>query len=329
MAMQPLDDQSLSATTGQDGLSIGVNISKIDFDQIAIIDKDGFAKKGETALPTAALVMAKRLGTSDTTGVDFVRTFNANGTIQNSSTELLKAVIDTDAGTGTNGAFANVALTFGSDVNGIRIRPFSLYMTPENAISTLSGSTYTRKSIFESGTTNYTKDTSGNVYPIRELLRSNSNIDIKFTSTNKPTMNLQLGASPQGHLVMFGGAIDSICGSTTAQPDGCSFNLVSGATGAKFDAQLTSFDTNGISLDGFYLSVVGDAVVGSETFPGGVVFGNSGVSDKFNLSIKNLQLGDAGAVNTNEFNGLKNGSIGNIGAVGVSATNLKMTVRGM
>ena len=324
MAMQPLDDQSLSATTGQDGLSIGVNISKIDFDQIAIIDKDGFAKKGETALPTAALVMAKRLGTSDTTGVDFVQTFNANGSIQNSSGELFKAVIDSDGGTGTNGAFANIALSLGSNVNGIRIRPFSVYLVPNgvNAISSLVGSTYTQQSIFSTGTT--LKSTN-----IKELLRVNNNIDVKFIANNKPRMNIQLGASPQGHLVSFGGAVDSVCASTTAQPNGCSFNLVSGSTGAKFDAQLTSFDTNGISLDGFYLSVVGDTVVGAETFPGGVVFGNSGVSDKFNLSIKNLQLGDAGAVNTNEFNGLKNGSIGNIGAVGVSATNLKMTVRGM
>ena len=325
MAMQPLDDQSLSATTGQDGLSIGVNISKIDFDQIAIIDKDGFAKKGETALPTAALVMAKRLGTSDTTGVDFVQTFNANGSIQNSSGELFKAVIDSDGGTGTNGAFANVALTFGSDVNGIRIRPFSLYMTPENAISTLSGSTYTRKSIFESGTTNYTKDTSGNVYPIRELLRSNSNIDIKFTSTNKPTMNLQLGASPQGHLVMFGGAIDSICGSTTAQPDGCSFNLVSGATGAKFDLQMTSTDANGFSLNGFYAGIEN----GAGAVPDAVVFGHAGTSDKFDLSLNNIMLGKARASNANEFNGLKNGSMGNMGAIGTSVTNFKMRVSGM
>ena len=328
MAMQPLDDQSLSATTGQDGLSIAVNISKIDFDQIAIIDKDGFAKKGETALPTAALVMAKRLGTSDTTGVDFVRTFNTNGTIQNSSTELLKAVIDTDAGTGTNGAFANVALTFGSDVNGIRIRPFSLYMTPKDVISMISGSTYTRKSIFDSGTTNYTKDTSGNAYPIRELLRSNSNIDIKFMSTNKPTMNLQLGASPQGHLVMFGGAIDSICGSTTAQPDGCSFNLVSGTTGAKFDLQMSGKDANGFSLNGFYAGIE----AGAGSIPGAVVFGNTGVSDKLNLNLNNIKMGDeipVGSLNSNIFNGLQNGSLGNIGAVGVSATNLKMRVSGM
>jgi hypothetical protein len=47
------------------------------------------------------------------------------------------------------------------------------------------------------------------------------------------------------------------------------------------------------------------------------------------LAIKNVMLGDAGASNTNTFNGLQNGSLGNIGAVGISATNLKMRVSGM
>ena len=323
MAMQPLDDQSLSATTGQDGLSIGVNISKIDFDQIAIIDKDGFAKKGETALPTAALVMAKRLGTSDTTGVDFVQTFNANGSIQNSSGELFKAVIDSDGGTGTNGAFANIALSLGSNVNGIRIRPFSVYLVPNgvNAISSLVGSTYTQQSIFSTGTT--LKSTN-----IKELLRVNNNIDVKFIANNKPRMNIQLGASPQGHLVSFGGAVDSVCASTTAQPNGCSFNLVSGSTGAKFDFQMSGKDANGFSLNGFYMGVESGAGVD----PGAVVFGNTGVSDKLSLNINNVWLGDtipAASLNPNMLNGLQNGSIGNIGAVGISATNLKMRVSGM
>ena len=42
MAMQPMDDQSLATTTGQDGINIGVNISKIEFTQAALIDNDAF-----------------------------------------------------------------------------------------------------------------------------------------------------------------------------------------------------------------------------------------------------------------------------------------------
>lgn len=327
MAMQPLDDQSLSAMTGQDGLTVSVDISKIDFKQVAIIDNDGFSNPDATLPGKAALVMATSPGGPANIGVDFVQTFNANGSIQNSSSELFKAVIDSDAGTGTNGAFANVALTLGSDVNGLRIRPFSVYLTPDqydsgdstkHAISTLVGSTYTQHSIFSTGTTLKSSN-------IKELLRVSNNIDVKFMANNKPRMNIQLGSSPQGHLVMFGGAVDSVCASTTSQPSGCSFNLVSGATGAKFDLQMSGKDANGFSLNGFYAGIE----AGAGSIPGAVVFGNIGVSDKLNLNLNNVWLGDAGAANANVFNGLNNGSLGNIGAVGISATNLKMRVSGM
>ena len=321
-AMQPLDDQSLSAMTGQDGLTVSVNISKIDFRQAAIIDNDGFSNPDATLPGKAALVMATSPGGPANIGVDFVQTFNADGSIVHNPAQLLNMSIDSDAGAAANGgAFTNIALSFGNGVNGMRIRPFSVYLAPNapGVISSLVGSTYTRGSVFNSGTTTLK---SAN---IKELLRVSNNIDIKFVSNNKPTMNFQLGASPQGHMVMFGGAIDSICAPSTTQADGCSFNLVSGTTGAKFDLQMSGKDANGFSLNGFYASIEGNA----GSIPGALVFGNKTTSDKLNLSLNNIMLGDKNASNANNFNGLQNGSIGNIGAVGISATNLKMRVSGM
>ncbi|ENU32576.1 DUF6160 family protein [Acinetobacter parvus] len=334
MAMQPLDDQSLSATTGQDGISVGVNLSKVNFNQAAIIDTDGFTTTalGSTVALTskAALVMAASQGAaSPTIGVDFVQTFNADGSIVHNPAQLLNMSIDSDAGAAANGgAFTNIALSFGNGVNGVRIRPFSVYLAPNapGVISSLVGSTYTRGSVFNSGTTTLK---SAN---IKELLRVSNNIDVKFITTNKPRMNIQLGASPQGHLVMLDGAIDSVCAPTTTQPNGCSFNLVSGTTGLKFDLQMSGKDTSGFSLSGWYAAVEGGATNGSVTIPGAVVFGNTGTSDKLNLSLNNIKMGDeipVGNLNSNIFNGLQNGSLGNIGAVGVSATNLKMRVSGM
>lgn len=327
MAMQPLDDQSLSGATAQDGLNIGVHVSKIDFNQIAIIDTDGFTNSSASLTSKAALVMAASPGGASAIGVDVVKTFNADGSIDYGTSALFNAAIDTDAGTGTNSAFANVALTLGSDVNGLRIRPFSVYLAPDvtGVISSLSGAAYTRGSIFSTGTTLKSSN-------IKELLRVSNNIDVKFVTTNKPRMNIQLGASPQGHLVMLDGAIDSVCAPTTTQPNGCSFNLVSGTTGLKFDLQMSGKDTSGFSLSGWYAAVEGGATNGSVTIPGGMVFGNSGTSDKLNLSLNNIKMGDeipVGSLNSNIFNGLQNGSLGNIGAVGVSATNLKMRVSGM
>ena len=327
-AMQPLDDQSLSGATAQDGLNIGVHVSKIDFNQIAIIDTDGFTNSSSSLTSKAALVMAASPGGASAIGVDVVKTFNADGSIDYGTSALFNAAIDTDAG--TNSAFANVALTLGSDVNGLRIRPFSVYLTPDqydprdstkHAISTLVGSDYTQHSIFSTGTTLKSAN-------IKELLRVSNNIDVKFITTNKPRMNIQLGASPQGHLVMLDGAIDSVCAPTTTQPNGCSFNLVSETTGLKFDLQMSGKDANGFSLNGFYAGIE----AGAGSIPGAVVFGNTGTSDKLNLSLNNIKMGDeipVGNLNSNIFNGLQNGSLGNIGAVGVSATNLKMRVSGM
>ena len=324
MAMQPLDDKSLSAMTGQDGLSVSVDISKVDFNQAAIIDTDGFTTTalGSTVALTskAALVMAASQGAaSPTIGVDFVQTFNADGSIVHNPAQLLNMSIDSDAGAAANGgAFANIGLTLGSNVNGFRIRPFSVYLVPNgvDAISSVTGTTYAQKSIFNTDSTLKSN--------IHELLRVSNNIDIAFISTNKPRMNIQLGASPQGHMIQFGGAIDSVCGTGS----GCNMMLVadyatagvpSTAYGVGFDLQMKSTDINGFSLDGFYAGIES----------GGVVFGNTGTSDKFDLSLNNIMLGKAGASNANEFNGLKNGSMGNMGAIGTSVTNFKMRVSGM
>ncbi len=52
MAMQAMDDTALSATTGQDGLSIGIGISKIEIEKLLIHDNDGLVSYGaKAALP--------------------------------------------------------------------------------------------------------------------------------------------------------------------------------------------------------------------------------------------------------------------------------------
>ena len=46
MAMQAMDDAALSATTGQDGISIGIGISKVDIAKVHVFDGDGLAAAG-------------------------------------------------------------------------------------------------------------------------------------------------------------------------------------------------------------------------------------------------------------------------------------------
>ncbi|RZF52660.1 pilus assembly protein FilA [Acinetobacter halotolerans] len=314
MAMQPMDDQSLSLATGQDGLSIGIN-TDIEFKHIAVIDKDGLSYTGYTDLDNytnkAGLVIAGVAGQSTAQNV------KVSGLSAGSATQLgLKAVIDTDRGVGASGAFANIALSF-DGVDGIRISPFSIYAAPSTTLSTLIGNVYTPNSIFASG--NIPKAN------VKEVLRSNNNIDIAFDNNNKPYMNLQLGAAPQGKMILFGGAINSICGTGS----GCNMVLVSDYTtsgdsattpvGASFDFQLTGHEGNAFSLNGFYAGIENT----------GFIFGNTGESSRFDLKLNNVTLGTAGQSAIGTFNTLPNASIGNIGLTGTSVTNLRVNIGGM
>ena len=47
MAMQAMDDAALSATTGQDGISLGIGISKVDIAKVHVFDGDGLPAAGQ------------------------------------------------------------------------------------------------------------------------------------------------------------------------------------------------------------------------------------------------------------------------------------------
>ncbi len=332
MAMQPMDDQSLASAVGQDGINISINNSKVEFNQIGIIDTDGLSNGSYTSpdyVNRAGLVIAGVAGQTPLTASkpNPVAIVGIDASNADTALPTINVVMDTDKGVGTKGAFANIGLSFSGNYTGFRIKPFSIYTADANNLSSISGSTYTRKSIFD--VTTAIKLQSG----VKELLRVKDNFDIKFLASNKPTMNIQLGASPQGKMILFGGAIDSICGTGT----GCNMMLVSDYTtsgdptttpiGASFDFQFKATNSvTGFRLNGFYAGIEGP----TSTEVGGIVFGNSGKTDDFNLSLNNIKLGNTiGTTDPNVFNGLQNNSIGNIGMTGASITNLKMKISGM
>ena len=340
MAMQPMDDQSLATTTGQDGINIGVNISKIEFTQAALIDNDAFGLTTAQIndLPVghpdrlhtqrAGLVMAgSSAGTS--VGLEFLGATN----------KTLNIIADTDAGSGTgNTAFANIKVGFDNSITGLKISPFSVYLAGKDSLSTYDSATgaYTRASIFTGATLN------GDV---KELLRVGQ-MQINFAANNNPMMNIQLGAAPQGHMIKFGGAITNICGTST--DTGCNMMVVAGtdsgsAYGISFNFQMngstvvrnattgkiTSYAESPFSLQGFYAGIEGQSSIDN----GGFVFGNENWSGQFDLRLNSLTLGKDGAVAAtnpnNTFNGLPNAPIGNIGMVGAKIQDLKVKVSGM
>ncbi|MDO7220061.1 DUF6160 family protein [Acinetobacter nosocomialis] len=299
-AMQPLDDQSLSATTGQNGLTLGIQADKVKFNQVALIDTNGIASTSYNS--KAGLVIAGN-STNPVPSIEFIKAAV-------STNPSFNIAIDTDAGAGAGKSFVNLAVTMGSDVNGIRLTPFSVYLAPNTSVSSPSDyavTSYAPKSIFSSGTTVNTG--------VKELIRSTGNLDINFVQTNKPRLNIQLGHAAQSVMVKFGGAIQSICSAAS----GCPITLVSDNTGANFGFKFAGTNSStGFVLDGFYAGVD----------PTGLTFGNTGVSSKFDASLNNITLGNAGIQSPTTFNNLPNGSMGSFGVTGASVTDFKMKVSG-
>ncbi|MDM1324068.1 putative pilus system protein FilA [Acinetobacter pseudolwoffii] len=130
MAMQAMDDASLSETTGQDGINIGIGISKVEIAKMYIHDNDGLADGstyGYTPLnlsdpqaPVAGTAVSKAVnggpnsGAAGALAIDGI-TVTANYDALLSSRNLMDLKIDSDGS--TDGAFLNIAAA----VSGLEI----------------------------------------------------------------------------------------------------------------------------------------------------------------------------------------------------------------
>src|SRR5574344_2093998 len=141
MAMQAMDDTALSATTGQDGLSIGIGISKIEIEKLLIHDNDGLAAKGAAGdagfggTGNAGAIVIKGNGVdgnaNKTHGIVIGANYDDNGAYLLTSRNLADLVIDTDAGsTAAGGAFINVA----AQVSGLDIKIGEIGVSASNTI---------------------------------------------------------------------------------------------------------------------------------------------------------------------------------------------------
>lgn len=295
MALEALDDQTLSTTTGQDGISVGITLPKVDIGQIALIDKDGIGSKilNQDYNQAASLTLA---GTANTPlSINFVGG-NASPTIN--------AIVDLDGG--SDKAFANIGLGFGSQITGLKMSPFAVYLANTNATTGLGKSkdVFTTAGVLNSGVSKFV-----------EIGNASNNFEINFVQGNSPRVNIQLGNVPQSQMIKFSGAIQSICGTGS----GCPIAVISGDTSAKFDFQVKGSTAAGINLNGFYAGVE----------PTGLVFGNTGTSSKMDVALNNVMLGNEAAISPTIFNGLPNGSMGSFGAVGASVKDLKVSIRGL
>ena len=178
MAMQAMDDAALSAATGQDGLNIGIGISKVEIEKLFIHDNDGYTNSALGGTSTAGVIVIEGNGkpndANETKGIVIGANYDNAGAYLLASRNLADLTIDSDAGTtGTGGAFLNI----GAQVSGLDIKIGEIGVTGSGTASSTS--------IRRGGDdTNYNAILSG--------------LSLK---TGPMSANIQLGAAPQGAMV--------------------------------------------------------------------------------------------------------------------------------
>lgn len=171
MAMQAMDDASMSATTGQDGLNIGIKLDNkgISIDKLYLHDNDGL--KTDTGIKGA-------------TGKAGAIAINGVTVTQTSGDNLLDLKIDTNGATTANGvtqgAFLNIAATVGAINVGIGSVGIASSNDSVNTITGLRGVTGTPTEILTGLT----------------------------LSLGKVSANIQLGATPQGAMIVLNSTLE-------------------------------------------------------------------------------------------------------------------------
>lgn len=312
-AMDSLSDKQLAQTSGQDGITINMQNTNaaVSFDQARWIDRTGFTQAygANTISATSAASMTLAFQTANPqNGILFL---NSTGGAANN---LMRLDIDTDGGTTKtltgDGAFVNVALSLASDLKTIRLTPFSIYMAPTNAPTTsiISDSVLTRNA---DGTIGGLK--AGTV----QVISVDQGANINFMTGKPLKINVQLGNTPQGHMIQLGGSLQSI---NIPVLKLISNNSAVASSALSLGVSLTAADTvNGFRLGSMYGDIQSS----------GLVLGYDGTTDKLNVVLSGVTAGTAGASDPTVFNGLPNSSMGNIGATGLQVQNMKVGVKGM
>ncbi|MBY3625779.1 protein FilA [Acinetobacter sp. CUI P1] len=294
MAMQAMDDAALSSATGQDGINIGigagVNADLATFmgtpvavtkgilvEDLYVHDNDGLAATaafngvnlGGKATPGA--IHIDGLGLQATAGAD-----NFDGTL---STNLLNLKIDTDAGdAAAGGAFLNI----GANVAALRVKVGAISIGASGAAPDLAS-------------TNIRRGTTGTENQILTGLT----LDM-----GKVAANVQLGATPQGAMVLVKSSLSGLnitnlgindaAGGGQIYLDGLH---VRGAGGGAIDVDL------GISVKSTGLEITNNSAAGNDIY------------------VKAVRLGAAATGSTNA-------SIGDVEVQGLKLGQTKITIAG-
>jgi len=304
MAMQSMDDASLSATTGQDGISIGIGISKIAIEKLFIHDNDGLngTKDATTGIaPNAGAIVIR--GTTDTTpdadaranpttathGVVIGANYDNGGKYLLTSRNLADLTIDSDAGAGN--PFINVA----AQVSGLDIKIGRIGVTASGKAGEGDNADTIRR---------------GGSGKINDII---SGLDVK---TGVMNATIQLGAAPQGAMIKLNtvmeggleiknlGILDNhtagvTIGTTTGTPAG--MPVATRDSGEIFIESIKIADAEATDLTiNQNISVFNDAYVGTTNTIGKaahirIVSNDTGAKDQY---IKGIHLGNRNAASS-------------------------------
>ncbi|MEG0486487.1 MAG: pilus assembly protein FilA [Acinetobacter sp.] len=189
MAMQAMDDAALSATTGQDGISIGIGITKVEIAKLHVFDGDG--------LKTDQVLYQNSAGTNVTGanvgGTGAAGAITINNVVVSAPTTDGQPLASTGANLDTSRTLAshNLAdLTIDTDGNG-----GSPFLNIAAAVSGLDISLGKIEVNDVTGTAGAYVAGTGSA----EIL---SGLSLK---TGKMTANVQLGNTPQGAMIKLDG----------------------------------------------------------------------------------------------------------------------------
>jgi len=294
MAMQAMDDAALSSATGQDGISIGIGAG-LNADLATFMGSDPATTKGilveglyvhdNDGLATTAAFNGVNLGGQATAGAIHIAglglqaTAGADNFDGTASTNLLNLKIDTDAGdAAAGGAFLNI----GANVAALRVKVGAISIGASGAAPDLA-------------TANIRRGTTGTENQILTGLT----LDM-----GKVAANVQLGATPQGAMVLVKSSLSGLnitnlgindaAGGGQIYLDGLH---VRGAGGGAIDVDL------GISVKSTGLEITNNSTAGNDIY------------------VKAVRLGAAATGSTNA-------SIGDVEVQGLKLGQTKITIAG-
>ena len=193
--MQSLDDEALSAATGQDGITLTINTSGITIDKLLIHDNDGLktaANGGVLAVNSWDPAANAGAGGIVSTNLDLGGTETAGAIVLNdvalNLTGATTVKIDTDAGAGGTAPFLNIGLQTGTTTE----------ISVDNIAVGVSGTA--------PGSTGTNRRGATDEVQILQSYGSAAADQIKI-AVGQATMNIQLGHAPQGAMIVASGVI--------------------------------------------------------------------------------------------------------------------------